>query len=250
MITDSRILVGRCLRHLLRNPEQLVTTVALPLILLLTFRYLFGGAIDGGTGTYANYIVPGLFTLAIAFNATTTTVAVVTDLREGIVERFRSMPMAAPAVLVGHVVAALVRNLLSVAVIVGLGLVVGFRPTAGVGEWLAALGVLSLLIVAISWASVVFGLVSGSVEAATGLSLILVFLPYTSTAMVPAHTLPAALRVVVEQHPVTAVIETVRGLVLDTPIGRHWWVALLWWCGLVAVLVPLAAVLFRRRGAR
>jgi ABC-2 type transport system permease protein len=246
---DSGVLIWRGVLHIVRNPEQLAVVVFLPMMLLLIFRYMFGGAIDV-PGGYANYLIAGIIVIAVAFNATTTTVAVCNDRVEGLIERFRSMPMASTAVLAGHVVAGVVRNLISGLVVVGVGLVIGFRPQANLAEWLGVVGVLVLFAAAISWLAVLFGLLADTPEAATGLSLIIVFVPYASSAFVPPQTMPAVLRFVVDNQPVSPVIVTLRGLLLDQPIGNAWWLTLLWWVGVLVVVVPLAARVFRQRTAR
>jgi ABC-2 type transport system permease protein len=246
-MVDSLVLSGRTVRHILRNPEQAIVVVLLPAVLLLLFRYMFGGAISVGEGSYVNYIVPGVIAISVTFNATTTTVGVCADMTEGIVDRFRSMPMLSTAVLTGHVVGAVVRNAVSIAVIIVLGLVVGFRPSAGAGGWVAALGLLLLFVVAIGWLSVILGLLADSVEAAGGLSFVLVFIPYASSAFVPPSTMPPVLRVIVENQPVTPVIDAVRALLLGAPVGDDGWIAMIWWVSVLVIAVPVAGWLFRRR---
>lgn len=248
--TDAWVLIGRTLRHIARSPEQLMLMLFLPLALLLMFRYLFGGAIAVGATTYVNYVVPGIFTVSIAFNATMTSVAVCNDMVEGIVERFRSMPTHAAAVLVGHVVAALVRNLVSVTVMILAGVAVGFRPAAGILDWIAVLGLLMLFATAISWIAVIIGLLARTVEGASGLTMPLVFIPYISSAFVPTATMPDVLRVVAENQPVTLVIDAVRDLFIGTAVGGSAWLAVLWWVAVTALAAPLASLLFRRKAAR
>ncbi|HEX6352611.1 ABC transporter permease [Actinophytocola sp.] len=249
-LNDCLVLIGRNLRHVLRNPDQVIQVLALPVILLLLFRYLFGGAINTGDVVYVNYLIAGLLVISVAFNSTSTAVGVAADLQNGIVERFRSMPMLGQAVLIGHMVAGVLRNLLSTVILVGLGLVVGFRPTAGIGGWLGALGLLLLFMVGISWLAVLLGIVAGSVEGASGLSMIMVFLPYASSALVPADSMPAGLRFFVENQPVTPVIDAVRALLLDLPVGDSAWIALAWWLAFTALAATLAARTFRRRSSR
>jgi len=249
-LADCGVLIGRNVRHITRNPEQLFQAVSLPIILTLLFRYFFGGAINTGTMTYANYMIAGLMVISIAFNSTSTVVGVADDMRNGIVERFRSMPMLGPAVLVGHVVSAVLRNALSVVVMIAVGLLVGFRPEAGVGGWLAALGVLLLMATAVSWLAVILGLAAKTVEGAGGLGMILVFLPYASSALVPTESMPGVLRAIVENQPFTAVADTLRALFADTPVGSAGWLALVWWVGILVLTVPFAVRLFHRRATR
>lgn len=248
-LSNAGALVGRSLRHITRSPEQLMLMLFLPTMLLLMFRYLFGGAIATGGMSYVNYVIAGIIAVSVTFNATATSVAVAGDMLEGIVERFRSMPVSSPAVLVGHVAASLARNLVSIAVMVGVGLLAGFRPVAGPGQWLAALGLLVLFTLGVSWIAVLLGVLAKTVEGASGLSMPLVFVPYVSSAFVPPGTMPEALRVIAENQPVTPMVDAVRALFLDQPVGDSAWLAVAWWGGLTLVAVPLAGVLFRRRSA-
>lgn len=246
-LSDTLVLIGRNLRHVLRNSEMVFIATVLPLVQLLVFRYLFGGAINTGDTAYASYVIAGLIVISVTFNASNTAVSLANDLQEGLVARFRSMPVLNSAVLTGHVVASVARNLLSVTVIVLAGLVVGFRPQASPAQWLAALGLLLLYITAIAWLAVIFALVAKTGEGASGLGLIIVFVPYASSAFVPTETMPAALQGVAENQPFTPLIDAVRALLLDTPVGNNAWIALAWWIGALALLVPLAGALFRRR---
>lgn len=249
-LSDCQVLTGRNMRHLIRNPEQLFQAVLLPVILLLLFRYMFGGAIATGGLSYVNYVMAGLLAISIGFNSTITAVGVADDLRNGLVQRFRSMPLLAPAMLIGHVVSALLRNAISVAVMIAFGLLVGFRPHATVAGWLAALGLLLLFAVTLSWLAATLGVLSSTVEGASGLSMILVFLPYASTALVPARTMPSVLRTVVTYQPVSLVIDTVRPLLTGGRAGSTGWIAAACWLGILAVTVPLAIYCFSRRSSR
>lgn len=249
-LSDCIVLSGRNIRHILRNTDQTFEVIALPVMMLMLFRFLFGGAIDTGETSYANYMIAGLLTISVAFNSTSTAIGIAGDLRTGIVDRIRSMPVLGSAVLVSHVVSAVLRNLLSAVIIVGLGLVVGFRPTAGFGEWLGALGILLLFTVGLSWLAVWLGIAAGSVEGAGGLSMIMVFLPYASSALVPPESMPGALRFFVENQPVTPVIDAVRALLIGTPVGNSAWLAIGWWLVILAVAAPLAARAYRHRVIR
>jgi len=245
-VSDCLVLLGRGLRHVLRDPQQLFQAVSLPIIMLLLFRYLLGGAIQTGQ-TYVDYVVAGLLVISMAFNSTSTVIAVTDDMRNGIVERLRSMPILPGAVLVGHVISAVLRSFLSVAVMVLFGLVVGFRPHADFVDWLGALGILLLFITAVSWIAVLLGLIAKTPEGASGLGMILVFIPYASSALVPVSTMAPGLRTVVRYQPVTPVIDTVRALLTGTPLGNSGWIALVWWLVILAVAVPLALRRFKRR---
>lgn len=247
---DARVLVGRSLRHIVRSPEQLMLMLFLPVTLLLMFRYLFGGAINTGDVSYLNYVIAGSISVSVTFNATVTSVAVAQDMLEGVVERFRTMPMHSAAVLVGHVTASVVQNLVSIAAMVGVGFLIGFRPAAGPGQWLAALGLLLLFATAVSWIAALLGMLAGTVEGANGLSMPLVFIPYVSSAFVPPATMPGGLRVIAENQPVSHLVDAVRALFMGQPAGDSAWLAVVWWAGLLVVLVPVAVRMFRRKAAR
>jgi ABC-2 type transport system permease protein len=208
---DSRVLVTRCLRRSWRDPEAFFTALMLPVVLMLLFVFVFGGALRTG-GAYVDYVVPGLVVLCAGFGAGTTAVAVAADMSTGIVDRLRSMPVAGASLLVGHVVASLVRNLVATALVIGVGIAVGWRPSGSVVDWLAAAAVVVLFVLALSWLAAAVGLLARSAEAANSFTIVLMFLPYVSTAFVPAATLPAVLRPVAEHQPFTPVVETMRGL--------------------------------------
>jgi ABC-2 type transport system permease protein len=250
-ISDSRAMTGRCLRRSLRDPEAFFTALTLPIVLLLLFVYVFGGALSGG-GSYVNYIVPGLIVLCAGFGAGTTAVAVATDMSNGIVDRVRSMPVFGSSLLVGHVVASLARNLVATALVIAAGLLIGWRPTASALDWLAALGMVLLFITAISWLAAAVGLLARSAEAATAFTMVLMFVPYVSTAFVPADTMPTALADFARHQPFTPIIETMRGLWMGStstgaPVGREAAIAVIYCVAILAISAIAAARLFRER---
>jgi ABC-2 type transport system permease protein len=247
-LADSLTMVGRSLRLSRRNLEAILTSLLLPVLLMLLFVYLFGGAIQTGT-RYVTYVVPGVLLLSAAFGAAMTAVTVSTDMTGGIIDRFRSMDVAGASVLAGHVVASMVRNAVSTVLVFGVAFLIGFRPSAGPLDWLAAGGVLLLFILAISWLSAAFGLLVRSPEAAGGFTFLVSFLPYPSSAFVPVETMPTWLHGVAHNQPVTPVIETLRGLLLGTPVGSSAWKAVAWCLGILVVSVAVSGVLFRRRTA-
>jgi ABC-2 type transport system permease protein len=246
---DARVMVTRSVRRSFRDPEAFFTALLLPVILMLLFVYVFGGAMRTGT-SYVNYVVPGLIVLCAGFGAGTTATAVAQDMTNGIVERFRSMPLAKSSVIIGHVVASLVRNLLATTLVIGVGLAVGWRPTGTFLDWLAAAAVVVLFILALSYLAAAVGLVAGSPEAANSMTILLMFLPYVSTAFVPVDTMPSWLRGFAEHQPMTPVIETLRGLWMGTPLGHQPLWALAWSVGILAVSAVLATVLFNRQTSR
>jgi ABC-2 type transport system permease protein len=246
--SDCVVLLGRSLRHLVRNMDQLIQTFSLPIILLLMFRYLLGGAIKTDQ-TYINYVISGLIVISAGFNLTSTVIGVTNDMRNGIVERFRSMPVLPSAVLVAHVASAVIRTFVSATVLIVAGLAVGFRPDAGLGDWIAVVGLLLLFATALCWVAVILGLLAKSVEGGSGYGLILVFLPYLSSALVPTDTMPKVLGSIVKYQPVSAVADAIRSLLTNAPAGNSILLAIAWWAAILACSVPLAARLFRRRSA-
>ena len=244
--SDSAAMIGRSVKHTVRNLESLLMSVILPVVLMLMFVYVFGGAIDP-SGDYANYVVPGIILLCTGYGAASTAVDVARDMTEGVVDRFRSMPILSSAVLTGHVVASLARNTLATVLVIGVAFLTGFRPDAGVLEWLAVAGMLVLWVLALSWVAVCFGLIARTVEGANGFTFLVLFLPYLSSAFVPVETMRAGLRAVAANQPVTPITETLRGLLLGTPIGSYGWQALAWCAGLLVAAFTAATILFRRR---
>jgi ABC-2 type transport system permease protein len=247
-MSDALTLSGRCLRLSRRNLEALTTSLMLPVMLMLMFVYLFGGAIRTG-GEYVRYVVPGVLLLCAGFGAAITAVSVSEDMHGGIVDRFRAMDVSGAAVLSGHVAASVARNAISTALVLGVALAIGFRPHADVFHWLGAAAILLAFVLAISWLAAAVGLVAKTPEGANGFTFLLAFLPYPSSAFVPIATMPTWLQGFAAHQPVTPVIETLRALLLGTPVGSNAWQALAWCGGILAVSVALAGVVFRRRTA-
>lgn len=248
-LTEELVFVGRSLRHALRDIESLVMGIVLPTLLMLLFTFVFGGAFDS-SGGYVDYVVPGIILLCAGFGAAGTAVSVNRDLTTGIIDRFRTMPIRGWAVLTGHVVASLVRNLVSTGVVIGVALLVGFRPSAGPLEWLAALGLVALYILAITSLFAAIGLAASNPEAASGYGFILLFLPYLSSAFVPVATMPAWLQPIAEHQPITPLIEAIRALLMGDAVGTTWPVAVAWCVGIVVVAAVWGAWLFRRKAGR
>ncbi len=250
-LSESQVMVTRCVRRSLREPEAFFTALMLPVVLMLLFVYVFGGDLNTG-GKYVNYVVPGLIVLCAGFGAGTTAVAVATDMTNGIVDRFRSMPVSSSSVLVGHVVASLARNLVATTLVVGVGLGIGWRPSAPLLRWVAAAGMIVLFVMAVSWLAAGVGVLARSVEAANSITFVLMFVPYVSTAFVPARTMPAVLRAFAEHQPLTPVVETMRGLwagqtSTGASVGHEASLAVVY-CGAVLVAsVAGASWLFRHR---
>jgi ABC-2 type transport system permease protein len=248
-LSDVRTMIARSVRLNTRNVDALLTSVILPVLIMLLFVYLFGGAIETGTAQYVNYVVPGVLLLCTGFVSALTATSVTEDLQEGIIDRFRSMDVSGTAVLAGHVAASIVRNVGSTVIVVAVAFLIGFRPTAQPLEWLAAAAVLLMFVLAISWMSAAFGLLARTPEGAGGFSFFVMFLPYPSSAFVPIDTMPGWLHAFAEYQPATPVIETLRGLLMGTPIGDSAWLAVAWCAGITATSVAVAGLLFRRRTA-
>ncbi|MBL6279425.1 ABC transporter permease [Micromonospora fiedleri] len=246
--TQTAVMISRCVRLSRRNVDALLTSLVLPVLLMLLFVYLFGGAIETGSA-YVTYVVSGVLLLCAGFGAAGTAVSVTTDLTEGMIERLRTMDVGATSILAGHVVASVARNLVATALVLAVAVAIGFRPAVAPLRWLAAAGLLVLFVLAVSWVSAAFGLLARTPEAASGYTFLVMFLPYPSSAFVPVETMPRWLRGFAEHQPVTPVIESLRGLLLDTPVGSAPAHALAWFLGILALGVVLSAVLFRRRVA-
>ncbi len=248
-MTAEGVFLGRSLRHSLRDGESLLMAIMLPVMLMLLFTWVFGGALDTGGG-YVDYVVPGIILICAGFGASSTAVYVANDMRTGIIDRFRTMPLRASAVLTGHVVASLLRNLLATAVVVGVGVLVGFRPTANLAEWIVAAALIALYILAITYLFAAIGLAAGSPEAANGYGFILLFLPYLSSAFVPVETMPSWLQPFAGYQPITPIVDTIRGLLTGTPLGTEPAWAVLWCLVILGIAVVWGTWLFRRKAAR
>lgn len=250
LCSNSWIMASRSIKHITRNFDQLMSVALFPIMFMLLNRYVLGGAIHTGNVSYANYLFAGILVQTLAFGANYTTINLAVDMKEGIVDRFRSLPMAPSALLVGHVSADLVRNIISGIIIILVGFLVGFRPNATFGGWLLVLGLALLFTLAISWLSAILGLFVKSLEAAQWMGFVVIFpLTFISSAFVPTSTMPAALRVFAENQPLTHVINAMRAWLVGTPLKNEGWLAFIWCVGIIVVSMPLAAWLFKRRGA-
>jgi ABC-2 type transport system permease protein len=256
-VSDSATMLRRNLRHMLRYPSMTLLLVGMPVIFLLLFVYVFGGTLgaglggaSGGRAEYVNYVTPGIVLMTVAGAATGTAVSVAMDMTEGIVARFRTMAISRASVLTGHVVGSLIQTLLSMAVVIGIALLIGFRPTAGLVEWIAATGVLTLFVLALTWLSVALGLVSKSVESASNAPMPLTLLPFLGSGFVPTDSMPTGLRWFAEYQPFTPIIETLRGLLLGTPIGDSAILTIAWCAGITLLGYLWARKLFNRDPSR
>jgi ABC-2 type transport system permease protein len=246
MLHDTGVLFGRSMRHILRSPDTIITVAITPLMIMLLFVYVFGGAIQTGTGNYVNYLLPGILLIAIASGIAYTAVRLFTDIQKGLFARFHSMPVARSSVLWAHVLTSLVSNAISVVVIILIALIMGFRSDASVLEWLGVTGILVLFTLALTWLAVIPGLTAKSVDGASAFSYPLIFLPFISSAFVPTATMPDVVRVFAENQPVTSIVNTVRSLLNSEPIENEIWIALAWCVGITVVAYFFAMRAYKR----
>lgn len=244
---DTAVLLGRSIRHIFRSVDTIITTAITPIALMLLFVYVFGGAIKTDTDNYVNYLLPGIMLIAIASGIAYTAVRLFTDMKGGIFERFQSMPIARSSVLWAHVLTSLVSNGLPVVIIVLVALLIGFRTSASLLDWLAVAGILALFTLALTWIAVIAGLSAKSVDGASGFSYPLIFLPFISSAFVPTDTMPGPVRVFAENQPVTSIVNTIQDLFAQRPAGSDIWIALAWCVGILVLAYVLAMAAYRRK---
>lgn len=247
-VNDTWLLAKRSTLHIIRSFDQVMSLILFPIMFMLLNRYVLGGAIDTGDVSYANYLFAGILVQTLAFGANYTTINLAVDMKEGIIDRFRSLPMANSALVTGHIASDLVRNIISGAIIIAVGFAVGFRPNATFTEWLMVIGLALIFTLAISWLSAILGLMVKSLEAAQWIGFVIIFpLTFISSAFVPTDTMPPVLEAFAENQPITHVIDAMRAWLVGTPIGNHGWLALIWSVGIIVVSVPITSWLFRRR---
>jgi ABC-2 type transport system permease protein len=244
---DTAVLTGRTMRHVTRSLDTIITTAITPIAMLLLFVYVFGGAIKHGPGSYVTYLLPGILLITIASGISYTALRLFTDLQGGIFERFQSLPIARSGVLWAHVLTSLAANLISLAVVTGVAVAMGFRSDAGVLAWLAVAGILILVTLALTWVAVIPGLTAKSVDGAGAFSYPLIFLPFISSAFVPTATMPGPVRAFAEHQPVTSIVAAIRDLLARQPAGTDIWTALAWCAGILVVACVLATIAYRRR---
>jgi ABC-2 type transport system permease protein len=244
---DTTVLLGRSLKHVTRSPDTIITTAIVPVAMMLLFVYAFGGAINTGSDSYVNYLLPGIALITIGSGISYTALRLFLDMKSGLFERFQSMPIARSSVLWVHVLTSLVANLVSVAVVVLVAVVIGFRSPAGVLAWLAVAGILILFTLALTWLAVIPGLTAKSVEGASAFAYPLIFLPFISSAFVRTDTMSGPVRAFAENQPVTSIVNAIRDLFTEQPVGTDIWIALAWCVGILVVAYTFAMVTYRRR---
>jgi ABC-2 type transport system permease protein len=245
--SNTRVMFGRTMRHITRSPDTIITTTIMPIAFLLLFVYVFGGAIQAGPGSYVNYLLPGILLITIASGISYTAYRLFLDLQSGIFDRYNSMPIARSSVLWGHVLTSVVANAISVVVVVLVALLMGFRSSAGVLAWLAVAGILFLFTLALTWLAVIAGLSAKSVDGAAAFSYPLIFLPFISSAFVPTASMPGPVRAFAENQPVTAIVDSIRALFAQQPVGGDIWIALAWCGGVLLIAFALAMMAYRRK---
>jgi len=245
--SDTSVMTRRMLRHVTRSVDTIITVTIMPIAFMLLFVYVFGGAIQTGTANYVNYLLPGILLIAIASGISYTAFRLFIDLQSGIFERFHSMPIARSSVLWGHVLTSLVSNAISVVVIILVALVMGFRSSAGLPAWLAVAGILALFTLALTWLAVIAGLSAKSTDGAGAFSYPLIFLPFVSSAFVPTASMPGPVRAFAENQPVTAIVNTIRELLAQQPVGSEIWVALGWCVAILVIAYAFAMRAYRRK---
>lgn len=244
---EASALIGRSLRHIARSPDTVITTAVTPVAMLLLFVYVFGGAIDTGSGQpYVTYLLPGILLITIASGVAYTAFRLYLDRTSGVAQRFRSLPIARSALLWAHVATSLVANLVAVLIVLGVAVLIGFRSGAGVLAWAGVAGILGVFTLALTWLAVIPGLIAQSADGATGFSYPLIFLPFISSAFVPTAGMPGPVRAFAEHQPVTAIVDAIRNLLAGHPVGDDLWVALAWCAGLLLVAFVAATALNRR----
>ncbi|WP_432495772.1 ABC transporter permease [Kineococcus auxinigenes] len=249
-LTDTAALTGRSLKHITRSPDTIITTAVVPIAIMLLFVHVFGGAIDTGpeaAGSYIDYVLPGVLLITVATGISYTSFRLFNDLESGIFDRFHSMPIARSCALWAHVLTSLAANAVSVVVVVGVALLMGFRTGAGVLDWLAVAGILVLFTLALTWVAVIAGLSATSVEGASVFSYPLIFLPFISSAFVPTASMPGPVGWFAEHQPATSIVNTIRDLFAGQPVAGDVRVALAWCVGALVVAHVVAMTTYRRK---
>ncbi|MFY9914361.1 MAG: ABC transporter permease [Nocardioidaceae bacterium] len=247
VLADTGTLTGRSLRHILRSPDTIITTAVTPIALMLLFVYVLGGAIDTRSDeSYVNYMLPGILLITIASGIAYTAYRLFLDMQGGIFERFQSMPIAKFSVLWAHVLTSLAANLVSVAIVTGVALMMGFRTGASVGAWLAIAAMLILFTLALTWLAVIAGLSAKTIDGASAFSYPLIFLPFISSAFVPTNSMPGPVAWFAEKQPVTSTVNTIRALFAQQPVGSDIWNAIAWLVAVLVIAYAFAIAVYRR----
>lgn len=248
VLADTGVLTGRSLRHILRSPDTIITTAVTPIALMLLFVYVFGGAISTGTDqSYLDFMLPGILLITVASGIAYTAYRLFLDMQGGLFERFQSMPIARSSALWAHVLTSLVANLIAVALVIGVALLLGFRTGAGPLAWLAVIGIIALFTLALTWIAVIAGLSAKTVDGASAFSYPLIFLPFISSAFAPTDSMPGPVAWFAENQPVTPIVNTIRALFAQQPVGGEIWIALAWMVGILIAAYLGAIAIYRTK---
>lgn len=243
---DMSVMFGRSMRHIFRSMDTIITVCVTPIAMMLLFVYVFGGAIETGTESYVNYLLPGIMLMAIGSGIAYVAYRLFIDKERGILERFHSMPIARSTVLWGHVLTSLISNGISVVVIILVALLMGFRSSAGILVWLAAFGILGIFTLALTWIAVIAGLAAKTPDSAGAFSYPIIFLPFISSAFVPTDTMPKVVRSFAENQPATPIVEAIRNLLSNQPVGNDILVALAWCMAIIVVAYIFAMRIYKK----
>ena len=257
VVSDSMTMLGRNLRHMRRYPSLTLFIAGFPVVFLLLFVYVFGGTLGAGLGgvvggreAYLAYVVPGILIVTVAGAAQGTAISIAMDMAEGIIARFRTMAITRTSVLTGHVIGSIIQTMLALVIVFAVAVLIGFRTTTGPVEWAAAIGILLLTALAVTWLSIALGMSTKSVETASNLPMFLIILPFLSSGFVPTESMPGPLAWFADNQPFTPIIESLRALLLGTPMGNSGVLAV-GWCVVISIGSYLwAARLYERNGAR
>lgn len=247
MKNNTVVLLGRLMRTIMRSPDTIITVAITPIMMMLLFVYVFGGAINTGTANYVNYLLPGILLMAIASGVAYTSVRLFNDVKSGLMARFITMPIKRSSVLWAHVLTSFVSNALTIVIVIFVALLMGFRSSADILDWFAVAGILGLFTLALTWLAIIPGLTAKSMEGATGYSYPLIFLPFISSAFVPTETIPKAVRAFAENQPVTSIVNTIRALLYEGSVGNDIWSALAWCLGIMVIAYLFASKEFKRK---
>ncbi|UTI44188.1 ABC transporter permease [Niallia sp. RD1] len=247
MKSETGVLLERLMRNIMRSPDTIITVAITPIMMMLLFVYVFGGAIETGTNNYVNYLLPGILLMAIASGVAYTSLRLFTDVKSGLMARFVTMPIKRSSILWAHVLTSIVSNMLTVVIVILVALLMGFRSSANILDWFAVAGILGLFTLALTWLAVIPGLRASSMEGATAYSYPLIFLPFISSAFVPTETMPKFVRAFAENQPVTSIVNAIRALLYEGTVGDDIWIALAWCVGIMAIAYLFASKAFKRQ---
>lgn len=247
MTSKTGVLLGRLMRNIIRSPDTIITVAVTPIMMLLLFVYVFGGAIETGTASYINYLLPGILLITIASGVAYTSLRLFNDIKGGLMARFLTMPIKRSSILWAHVLTSLVSNSIAIVVVILAALLMGFRSNAGILEWLAVAGMLGLFMLAVTWVAIIPGLTANTMEGATAYSYPLIFLPFISSTFVPTETMPTFVRIFADNQPVTSIVNSIRALLYDGTVGNDIWVALAWCIAIMVIAYFIAVSVFKRQ---